>query len=82
MNIVSMPLPTDEPGVHKVKRVLNTTLHHMRRTVVTIKTHSDTVGKATLEAELGADAAELEAAYNALRTAILALDDTLTIPDL
>ena len=82
MSIAQPPTGSGAAGSRKVRRLFWQALSRCQGAATAIKTISDEEGKSALETALGDDGAELDTAYAALKTLILALDPEAEVADL
>ena len=82
MNIAKQPSSGDSQRLKEIKRQLFQLCRTCKGATKRIKAHVEAAGKANLETELAGDSAELDAAYQAVKTLITTLDPTATVDDL
>jgi hypothetical protein len=82
MNIAKKPTPGGSARLRSVRRQLFQIKLNCEQAAKRIRADVAATGKPQLETELAGDAAELDAAYAALKTLILALDPAADVPDL
>ena len=76
------PVDPAEASTLRIRRLFNGELSSARTTAERIRRSVESVGRAAVDADLGSDAADLVAAYVALKAFILVLDPDAEVPDL